>query len=135
MTNLPPLPTKMQKREANWSTTTLRKWWLENRPPVGPVEVKYATGGSLPFKAVAEHQLLAMLACMSDKGFLWKHPDMGNIGYWDFTYYRNSAAWIVIKYPKGFCVISARSFDLEMRRSVRKSLTWDRAKAIATTCG
>jgi len=128
---LPPLPATKNKREAKWSTTVLRKWWLIKKIP-GPFEVKYATGASLPFSAVAEHQLLALLACMSDEGFLWKIPDMGQRNPFDFIYYRNSPAWIVIKYPLGFCVISARAFELEMKRSVRRSLLWTRAREICT---
>ena len=129
---LPNLPTKLNKREAKWSTTVFRKWVLEHRPPAGPFEPKYSTKDSLPFSAVAEHQLVALLACMTDAGFLWKIPDLGQRSPFDFIYYRNSPAWVVIKYPKGFVVISARAFEHESKRSKRRSLTWARAKEIAT---
>ena len=130
MNMLPELPKKLNKREANWTTNVLHKWWMGNKPPAGPIEVKYAQLDYLNFKLVT--QLPELLACMSDKGHWWKVADMGRKNSFDVVWYCKSPAWIVIKYPKGFVAISASAFDWEMKNSKRKSLTWQRAKEIAT---
>ena len=121
----------MKKREAEWTTTKFRKWIKKNPLISAPIEIKLTTKDSIPFSAVAEHQLDALLACKSDKGFLWKIPDFGFTNPFDCLYYRNSPAFIVIKYPKGHFVIDVETFVLEKERSKRKSLTYARAKEIA----
>jgi hypothetical protein len=40
-------------------------------------------------------------------------------------------AYVVIRYPKGFVLISIDTFVLESQRSKRRSLTWQRAQDIA----
>jgi len=128
---LPPLPKKLNKREANWTTSFLKKWVLEESTlPSGPIEVKQTTINNIPFRVVT--QLNDLLQCMSAKGFWYKHPDTGMANKFDVTFYRNSPAWIIIKYPKGFVVISASAMKWEMENSKRKSLTWERAKDIST---
>lgn len=129
---LPDLPKSLNKREAKWSSTVFRKWLGEYPIVPGPIEIKYVTTGSLLFSAVLDHQLAALLAASSKKGFIYKIPDLGQRNPFDFIYYRNSAAWIVIKYPKGFVIISADLFVHESKHSKRRSLTWERAKEIAT---
>ena len=134
--NLPELPRILNKKEASWTTNFLKKWVLEESTlPSGPIEVKQTKMDSIPFSAVSEQQLADLLECMSSRGHWWKVADMGRKNDFDVVFYRNSPAWVVIKYPKGFVVISAGVYQLEMNRSTRKSLTWDRAKAIATIEG
>lgn len=134
--NLPELPRILNKKEASWTTKFLKHWVLdESTLPSGPIEVKQTKMDSIPFNAVSEQQLADLLACMSSRGHWWKVADMGRKNDFDVVFYRNAPAWIVVKYPKGFVVISASVYQLEMNRSARKSLTWDRALAIATIEG
>lgn len=130
---LPDLPRVLNKREAKWTNSVFSKWVMAHPIPSGPIEVKYTTTERLLFSSVAEHQLIALLACMSDKGFWWKIPDLGQRSPFDAIFYRNSPAWLVFKYPRGFVVISARAFEHEMKRDKKvKSLTWERALLIST---
>ena len=131
MAMLPELPQKKNKREANWTTKTFRKWLKDNPMLSAPIEIKYTTKDNIPFKAVAPHQIDSLLACKSDKGFLWKIPDLGATNPFDCFYYRNSPAYICIKYPKGHVMIDVETFVMESKRSKRKSLTWSRAKEIS----
>jgi len=127
---LPALPPKKNKREANWTTTFLKKWVLEESTlPSGPIEVKVTTTNSIPFSAVT--QLNDLLQCTTKKGFWYKHPDSGMANRFDVTFYRDSPAFIIIKFPKGSCVITAQTFALEKEKSKRKSLTHERARDIS----
>lgn len=130
--NLPDLPRTLNKKEANWTTNFLKKWVLEESTlPSGPIEVKQTTENYLSFSAVSDQQLMDLIACTTRKGHWWKVADMGRKNDFDVVFYRNSPAWIIIKYPKGFVVIGAQTYKMEMERSTRKSLTWERAKDIA----
>jgi len=129
---LPPLPAIKNKREANWTTNYLKEWVLEKSTiPSGPIEVKVTTTNSLPFSAVSENQLQDLHKCTTAKGFWYKHPDTGMANRFDVTFYRNSPAYIIIKYPKSFYVITVGTFILEKKNSKRKSLTALRAESIA----
>lgn len=129
---MPPLPRVLRKKEASWTTTFLKKWVLEESTlPSGPIEVKNTNTNSIPFNAVSPEQLADLLACTTKRGHWWKVADMGRKNDFDVVFYRNSPAWIIIKYPTGFVVISAETYKLEMERSIRKSLTWERAQEIA----
>lgn len=129
---LPDLPRQLKKKEANWTTTFLKKWVLEESTlPSGPIEVKQTPIDYISFSAVSEEQLSDLLACTTKKGHWWKVADMGRKNDFDVVFYRNSPAWIIIKYPKGFVVIGAETYKMEMERSTRKSLTWERAKEIS----
>lgn len=121
----------MIKREAQFSQRFAN--WLRSSPQMsGPYELKQTTKDSLPFSCVAEHQLNALLACNSDKGFWYKISDQSQgIKPFDGIYYRNSPAWIVIKYPRFFVIIGIQTFIFEKKRSKRKSLTAERAKEIS----
>lgn len=124
----------MQKREAQFGLK-FRRWLKANHHlvPSGAFELKQTTTTSLPFSALQEHQIDALLAAKSGKGIVHKISD-DSIGVkpFDYFYLRNSFGWVVIKYPKGFVLISIDVFLLEKERSKRKSLTWDRARSIAT---
>lgn len=129
---LPELPKKKNKREANWTTKFLKNWVLNHSTlPSGPIEVKQTIKDNIPFNAVSEQQRADLLACTTPKGHWWKVADMGRKNDFDVVFYRNSPAWIIIKYPKGFVVIGIITYIAEMERSKRKSLTWDRAQEIS----
>jgi len=49
----------------------------------------------------------------------------------DYVWLRNEPAYISIRYPNGFVMITIGNFLFEKEKSKRKSLTWTRAKEIA----
>ena len=126
---LPDLPRVLKKREADWTTTVFRHW-LEKNGKTGAYEVKYAKGDSLPFSAVLPHQIENLLA-VRHKTFVYKVVDMGEKNPFDCFCMTEQPAYIVIKYPKGFVLITIDAFVLESQRSKRRSLTWQRAQEIA----
>lgn len=65
-------------------------------------------------------------------GLLYKAPDDSRgVKPFDLFYLKNAGAWIVVKYPGQFSVISKDAFISERNRSKEKSLTKERAEAIA----
>lgn len=133
MKNLPPLPKKLNKVEAKFTTVKVAKWVEANLTPPALFEIKHTRGkDSFPFREVRTKQRYWLLKAMGPEGKWYKHPDtaLGEqlpdgqlIGLQD--------AWIIIKYPKFFAVIGADIFFAEEKRSKRKSLTAERAKKIA----
>lgn len=119
------------KREAKF-TLRFRSWIKANPMHNAAFELKQTTTESLSFSAVKEHQINALLAVKRKTGFLYKISDESReIKPFDMFYFRNSYAWIVIKYPKFFVIVDVDHFVLEKDRSKRKSLTSARAKDIA----
>ena len=122
------------KREASF--TQVFRHWLKanpmNRITGAAFELKQTTGKSLPFSAVEDHQLEALAAAWGPEGLIHKISDESR-GYkpCDIIYLRLAAAYVVIKYPGFFCVITASAFGNEKRTSQRKSLTAERAREIA----
>lgn len=96
-------------------------------------ELKQTLTNSIPFSAVQEHQIDALLASKSHTGFLYKiADDSRGTKPFDMVYFRNSNAYIVIKFPDCFTIIDVGDFLKERDYlSKRKSLTSDRAKAIS----
>lgn len=108
--------------------------WLRQNPMNNAVfELKQTKTNSLPFDAVKEHQINALLACSSPVGFLYKIADDSSVSAkpFDMFYYRNADAYVVIKYPKSFSIISISNFLLEKSGSKKRSLTELRAKEIS----
>ena len=103
-----------------------------NNPQISATfETKDTRGkDSFPFKEWEEDQINHALRNRSDKGNLIR-IEKGTPGAPDYAYYRNSPSWVVIKYPKGWVIISPETFILERTKNKRKSLTWARAVAIA----
>ncbi len=126
----------MIKREAKF-TVLFRHWLMANPMWSAAFELKQTTNDSLPFSAVQEHQLDALLAVSEGaKGLLYKAPDDSRgVKPMDLLYLRNADAYVVIKYPEFFCLIDVDAFIKEKEKSNkkgnRKSLTSDRAQAIA----
>jgi hypothetical protein len=119
------------KREAK--ATTVFMHWLKNvYKQTGCFELKQTTGSSLPFSDVKDHQIAALEAA-NHNVLAFKIPD-GTFTQSPFDCFSMAKvpAYVVIKYPKSFELISIDTFVLERSRSKRKSLTYDRAKAIST---
>jgi len=119
------------KQEADFSIR-LRHYLKAHPLPVScPIEVKDTRGKeSFSFNELKDEQINNALASKSDKGNLIR-ISVGTIGAPDYCYYRNSPAYVVIKYPSGFVFLDIETFLLERDTSKRKSLTWERAQEIS----
>ena len=85
---------------------------------------------SLPFSEVKQAQIDWGLAVNSDNGVLIRTQAIVE-GMPDYCYYRNAPAYFICKYPKAFYIIPVRNWIFEKEKSKRKSLTIERAEAIA----
>lgn len=122
----------MIKREAHFGT--LFRHWLHSQKWLGSAafELKQTTESSIPFSDLQEHQLDALLAA-SGVGILYKAPDDSRgIKPFDFFFLQSAQAYVVIRYPDFFCLISVMKFMNERDGSNRKSLTEFRARQIST---
>jgi hypothetical protein len=95
------------------------------------IEMKSTDTDSIPFSAVTQAQIDYGMAIKSKKGVLLRVQAVAE-GMPDYIWMREEPAFVVIKYPKVFCVIDVETFAMERSRSKRKSLTWERAQEIAT---
>ena len=96
-------------------------------------ELKHTRGKDyISFSEVKEHQIEALMA-VSENGLVYKISDSG-IGQKPFDSFalKMCQAYVVIFYPKSFELIPINNFLFERDRSPRKSLTYERAKAIST---
>ena len=98
----------------------------------GTFELKHTRGKtSLPFKSVEAEQIAFGLQAGSRKGVLAR-VSQGTVGCADYIGLIRASSWVVISFPRFFCVIALEVFVMERDRSSRKSLTAERAEAIAT---
>lgn len=126
---LPDLPKQHKKKEADFGIT-FRHWW-ERRPFNGNFELKHTRGeSSLPFSAVESEQIVVANAASGNKGILLRLVK-GTIGSSDYIGQVLQQTYIVIRYPKFFCLITFEAFMAEKSRSQRKSLTSERAREIS----
>lgn len=127
---LPELPKKLNKLEAEWTTNVFKKWALSYKQTFA-FEIKHTHGKDyLNFKDVKDHQIDHLLQVRNNI-FIYKIPDMGEKNPFDGISMHEEPAYVVIKYPKFFCLISINTFLLEKERSKKKSLTSSRATEIA----
>lgn len=119
------------KKEVDFQTL-FRHYIRANPLPLSShVELKDSRGKDyISFSEVKQQQIDSALASNSDKGNLVR-IEVGTTGAPDFAYYRNAPAYIIIRFPKQFSIISIGTFLLEKERSRRKSLTSDRAQEIS----
>lgn len=119
----------MQKKESK-SAIRYRHWLRANPQRTCSIENKDTRGKNyLNFSEVKQAQIDYGLAISGDKGVLIRTD--GVEGLPDYIYLRNEPAYIVIKYPKSFQIISVETFVLEKKRSKSASLTEARAKQIS----
>ena len=124
------------KREANFGKQF--RAWVKSQKDMPPAafELKQTLIDYIPFSALQEHQEYALLAACGKEGILYKiGDDSRGVKPFDFFYLARAEAYVGIKYPKGFEVITIENFIAERERSVRKSLTYERAQAISTFSG
>ena len=128
--NLPELPRQIKQREAT-SSIDLKHWIEKNQKFTCGLEVKDSAGkDSIPFSVVADKQIAYANQASGPKG-AWIRVQGVN-GEQDYIWLINTPSYIVIKYPKCFCIITIGNFLFEKQKSKRKSLTLERAIQIAT---
>lgn len=116
-------------KEKNYQT--IFNHWLKNvYKKTGAFELKLTKTNSLPFISVVPHQIEALKAA-SDRGLVYKIPDAGYQNPFDCFSMFGVPAFVVIKYPLSFEMITIDNFIYERDRSKRKSLTYERAQAIS----
>ena len=96
-------------------------------------ELKHSRGKDyISFSEIKEHQINA-LSAVTGSGLVYKLSD-SSLGQkpFDSIAFKNCQAFLVCFYPKSFELIPINNFIFEMERSKRKSLTYERAKAIST---
>ncbi len=113
---------KCQVRFNHWVKNVFKK--------TAAFELKQTQTDSIPFSALAEHQEQALLA-VREGVFVWKIPDAGYQNPFDSFCMTNTQAYVVVFYPQSFELIPINGWILERERSTRKSLTYERAKAIS----
>lgn len=122
----------MKKSEAEFGKL-FRAFIKKETPPSAAFELKVAGGESMSFNAVKDHQINALLAAKAGGGILYKAPDDSRgVKPFDYFYLSRACAFVVIRYPKGFEMIDVDTFVMERDKSIRKSLTHERAKQIST---
>jgi len=122
---------KRMRQEADFSLT-LRHYLKAHPLPIScPLEVKDTRGKEyFNYAELKEEQINNALASKSDKGNLIR-VSVGTIGAPDYCFYRNSPAYIVVSFPRGFAFFDIETLILERDSSKRKSLTWERAQEIS----
>ena len=121
----------MIKKEAKFAIK-FRHWLRANPIKMScTFEIKDTRGRkSLPFSDLKEPQVHWGMAIRSKKGVLMRNQGGG--GEPDYTYHYNEPSFVVIHYAdRGFVIIEIPVFILEKEKGLSKSLTWERAKAIA----
>lgn len=128
--SLPELPRQNKASEADFGVR-FRCWWERTKLP-GNFELKHVRArASLPFSDVKAQQIAVGNMASSEKGVLLR-VSAGTVGAPDYIGQVTQPVWIVISYPRFFCVIALAAF-LEERDSGRsRSLSPERAQAIAT---
>jgi hypothetical protein len=128
---LPDLPKKNKKKEAS-DGLEFREWFFKQKSmPVGDYELKDSRGKNyISFNEITEEQENSAKRTMSAKGNLTRVV-VGTPGTADYIYRKYNQSFFVITYPKGTEVISLENLLFEKEKG-KKSLTYDRAKAIST---
>lgn len=111
--------------------TIFNKWLKNVYKKTGAFELKKTDTLSFPFSQVVPHQIEA-LKNVSNGVLVYKIVDCGYQNPFDCFCMAREPAFIVIKYPASFEIITIDNFLHERDRSKRKSLTYERAKAIST---
>jgi hypothetical protein len=119
-------------KEAN-ASITLRHYLMANPGalPTCDIEMKQTTTDSIPFSALEPQQVDFGTAIQhSKKGVLVRVQ--GTNGEPDYSWKRNVPVFVAIKYPRSIEIIALDLFLLEKEKSIRKSLTYERARELST---
>ena len=127
---LPDLPKQNKHKEAD-TGLKFRKWW-QLKGKNAPYEMKDTRGtDSFPFSELSPEQEAFAVACGTDKGVLIR-VEKGTIGSPDYVGFRNTVAYIVIKFKSGMEVITIENFLHTRDTCGRKSLTYNKARNISS---
>lgn len=98
--NLPDLPKKRKKREADITPKVLA-WFRDNHNGSCAIEIKATAGDSIPMAALAPHQRTALLAASGSVGVVHKISDQSR-GSKPFDAFMLSGipAYVVAVFPK-----------------------------------
>ena len=114
------------------SSVLFRHWLRANPQKTSSYEMKDTRGKNyLDLREVKDAQLDYANAIKSDRGVFIRVQALSG-GEPDYIYLRNEPAWIVIKYPKCFCIIDATI--LQDEKKTAKRLDEIRARKLSTTC-
>lgn len=94
------------------------------------LEMKQTITDSISFSCVTQAQIDWGMAIKSKEGVMLRVQAVAE-GMPDYIYLREEPAYVVIKFPDRMCIIDIETFDMEKKRSKRKSLTSIRAEAIS----
>jgi len=127
---LPQLPMRHKKQEADFGLR-FRTWW-EKHGIDATYELKDSRGKNyILFSEITDDQLRVATMANSDKGILIR-VERGTTGTPDYIGLKNKQVFFVINYPKSFEIITLGNLVHEKETNKRKSLTYERAKAIST---
>jgi hypothetical protein len=120
-------------KEKDWQVI-FNHWLKEVYRSTGAFELKRAVNDVLPFDKVVPHQVQGLLNARHGVLAL-KLPDSMGL-QWPFDCFSLAGvpAYVVIRFSKSFELIDIDTWMLEVKRSKRKSLTYQRACAISTNC-
>ncbi len=134
--NLPDLPKKNKQKEASFGLDF--RAYIDTHSPDASYsyELKDTRGKDyFSFRELDDKQIDHALRSKTEKGNLIRIMS-GTPGAPDYVHLKNCKhAFIVIKYPRFSAYIDVDAFLLERDSSDRKSLTDERARAIAVYCG
>ena len=127
---LPELPKQNKKKEADFGVRFRHYMESTAGMPIGSYELKDTKGlDYLNFKDVEPSQVAYAHMIESEKGAFIRVQ--GLKGEPDYIYLKLTDAFLVINYPKFFCILYMNDFVRESQISKRKSLTSSRAAEIA----
>ena len=127
---LPDLPKKNKTKEFDLYEK-FRSWFFKRKMPVGDYELKDSRGKNyISYREITDEQIDSALRTESLKGNLTRIIN-GTPGAPDYTYRRHSQAFFVIRFPQSIEVITVGNLLFEKAKG-KKSLTYERAKAIST---
>lgn len=117
-------------KEKNYQT--IFNHWLKNvYKKTGAFELKHTKTLSLPFSAVALHQIEA-LQNVANGVLVYKIVDCGYRNPFDGFCMAREPAFVVIKYPDSFELITIDNFIHARDTSKKKSLTYVQARHISS---
>ena len=126
---LPTLPRQIKQKEASFGVL-FRAWIIKHPRYSCTLELKQTKTDSIPFSAVEPAQVAWALQISGPKGALVRVQ--GLTGEPDYIWCCNMPAYVVIRYPRSFHLISIGTWLMERDGSKRKSLTEVRAFEIST---
>lgn len=105
---------RSMKREAQF-TTRFKKWLHVHAliPSSGAYELKVTTTKRIPFTAVTEHQVDALMAVKTGK-FIYKIPDAGWQNPFDVIMMSGQPAWVVLGFQEPRKKTQTYIIDIEL---------------------